>query len=94
MTAPVQPGNSGGPLLDQSGNVVGVVVAKLDALKIARATGDIPQNVNFAIKGTVVQTFLEANGVQFASAPSSGNLDPTLVAEWATKSTVVVECWK
>ena len=49
ITAPVQPGNSGGPLLDQSGNVIGVVVSKLDTLKIARATGDIPQNVNFAI---------------------------------------------
>jgi hypothetical protein len=35
--------------LDQSGNVVGVVVGKLDALKLAQVLGDIPQNVNFAI---------------------------------------------
>ncbi|MBT5861197.1 MAG: trypsin-like serine protease [Alphaproteobacteria bacterium] len=51
ITAPVQPGNSGGPLLDGAGNVVGVVVAKLDAILVAEAIGDIPQNVNFAIQG-------------------------------------------
>jgi len=94
ITAPVQPGNSGGPLLDQSGNVIGVVVAKLDAVKIARATGDIPQNVNFAIKGAVVRSFLEANGVEFSTAASTARLDPIVIAERATKATVVVECWK
>ena len=49
ITAPVQPGNSGGPLLDGAGNVLGVVVAKLDALYVAEAIGDIPQKLNFAI---------------------------------------------
>ena len=49
ITAPVQQGNSGGPLLDLAGNVVGVVVAKLDAIKVANLIGDIPQNVNFAV---------------------------------------------
>jgi uncharacterized protein len=64
VSAPLQPGNSGGPLLDRHGNVVGVVVAKLDALKVASATGDIPQNVNFAIKASVAQAFLDAHNVQ------------------------------
>jgi S1-C subfamily serine protease len=50
ISAPVQPGNSGGPLLDASGHLVGVVTAKLDAMRVARVTGDIPQNVNFALK--------------------------------------------
>jgi S1-C subfamily serine protease len=53
ISAPIQPGNSGGPLLDQFGNVIGVVVAKLDAAKAASIIGDIPQNVNFAIKGQI-----------------------------------------
>ncbi len=46
ISAPVQPGNSGGPLHDTSGNIVGVASAKLDALRMVKA-GDIPQNVNF-----------------------------------------------
>ena len=47
ISAPVQPGNSGGPLLDASGHLIGIVTAKLNAALIARFTGDIPQNVNF-----------------------------------------------
>src|ERR1039458_2293039 len=56
VTSPVQPGNSGGPLLDDSGNVIGVISSKLDALKIAGITGDIPQNVNFAIKSSLLES--------------------------------------
>jgi len=94
ITAPVQPGNSGGPVLDESGNVIGVIVAKLDALKLAQATGDIPQNVNFAIKGVIAQSFLETNGVTYPTAPSTVKLDATAISDKASKFTVVVECWK
>ena len=69
ISAPVQPGNSGGPLFDRYGNVIGVVVAKLNALKIASATGDIPQNVNFAIKASVAAAFLDAQRVANAHDP-------------------------
>ncbi|MHC2591973.1 S1-C subfamily serine protease [Bradyrhizobium ottawaense] len=50
ISAPVQPGNSGGPLFDTTGQIVGVVTAKIPALRIAAATGNIPENINFAIK--------------------------------------------
>lgn len=92
ISAPVQPGNSGGPLLDRSGNVVGIVVAKLDALGIAAATGDIPQNVNFAIKASVAAAFLDAHGVMHAEGESSPALSTPDIAERAKGLTMQVAC--
>jgi S1-C subfamily serine protease len=57
ISAPVQPGNSGGPLLDYSGNVVGVVEGKLNAITVFTVTDDLAQNVNFAIKANVVTSW-------------------------------------
>ena len=94
ITAPVQPGNSGGPVLDLAGNVVGVVVSKLNALRVARATGDIPQNVNFAVSAGTARAFLDAEGVAYATAPSDKARPPEDVAAAARKFTVLVECWK
>jgi len=64
VTSPVQPGNSGGPLVDSKGSVVGVIVGKADAIKIAKITGDIPQNVNFAITTATVKAFLGNHKVE------------------------------
>ena len=94
ITAPVQPGNSGGPVLDAAGNVVGVVVAKLDAIRVARSTGDIPQNVNFAVGAGATRAFLDAEGIPYETAPSDGAMAPSEVAAVARKFTVLVECWK
>ena len=74
ITAPVQQGNSGSPLLDLSGNVAGVVVAKLDALLVAGLTGNIPQNVNFAVSAGTVRAFLDAYNVPYQTAPSVAKL--------------------
>jgi hypothetical protein len=92
ISAPVQPGSSGGPLLDEAGKVVGVVVAKLDALKVARVTEDMPQNVNFAIKATVAADFLGAHGVRYAEGNPGPPLAPSAIAERARAFTVRVEC--
>lgn len=93
IAAPVQQGNSGGPLLDRHGLVVGVVQSKLNALRIAGVTGDIPQNVNFAVNGATLQSFLEANGVGLRTAPPSGPaLSAADVGEQAARFTVAIEC--
>lgn len=94
ISAPVQPGNSGGPLLDQAGNLIGVVVAKLDALKVAKAIGDIPQNINFAVKGEVAQVFLKAHKVKFKTATATKKLENTDIASRGRAFTVLVECYK
>ena len=92
VTAPVQKGNSGGPLLDDSGAVIGVVVAKLNALGVASATGDLPQNVAFAIKASVAASFLEAHHVIYRSAPAGEKLDLPSIADAARKFTVLIVC--
>ncbi|MEY4859754.1 MAG: hypothetical protein RLZZ235_1921 [Pseudomonadota bacterium] len=95
ISAPVQQGNSGGPLLDRQGNVMGVIVSKLNAQRIAQRTGDIPQNVNFAVKGTEALGFLRRAGVEPTlreSAPTE--LSAAEVGERAHPSTVFIRCEK
>jgi S1-C subfamily serine protease len=82
MSTPVQPGNSGGALLDMSGSVVGVVAAQLSVL----------QNVNFAIQPSMVINFLEAKDVTPKLDTPKAPRTPTEVCEIATKFTVQVFC--
>jgi serine protease Do len=92
VTAPVQPGNSGGPLLDMAGNIIGVVVSKLDAMRIAQSTGDIPQNINFAVHGPVARLFLEADGQRIEERSSERELKVADVGDRAREFTFQVEC--
>jgi S1-C subfamily serine protease len=63
FTAPVQPGNSGGPLIDARGAVLGLVVARLSEDYIVEATGSLPQNVNYALRERELAAFLRRSGV-------------------------------
>lgn len=92
ISAPVQPGNSGGPVVDQSGTVVGVVVSKLDAALVQEVIGDIPQNINFAIRGSAAKLFLSLNGVEPNLASASATLAATEVAELAQGYSVQIHC--
>jgi S1-C subfamily serine protease len=94
ITAPVQAGNSGGPLLDKSGHVIGVVVSKLNAAKVYQVTGDFPQNINFAIKGSLVRGFLDIHGVDYRVGASDATVGNEAVAAMAQKFVVSVGCWK
>ncbi len=94
MSAPVQPGSSGGPLFDRAGNIAGVVVTKLNAKIVAETMGDIPQNVNFAIKSSVARAFLDAQGIRYSIAPSITARSNAEIAEIGRRVTVLVECWR
>jgi S1-C subfamily serine protease len=58
ISVPVQPGNSGGPLVDTAGNIKGIIVARLNDLAALQSMGSLPQNVNYAIKGRVLREFV------------------------------------
>jgi serine protease Do len=92
ISAPVQPGNSGGPVMDKAGNIAGVTVSKLNALQIAKVTDDVPQNVNFAIKAAIAENFLETNNITPNSALSDKQLETTSLADLSRRFTVRVTC--
>ena len=92
VSAPVQPGNSGGPLLDRSGNLVGLVVAKLDALRALVLTGDIPQNINFAVRPELIAKFLQSENLAQSPVEPGARLETQKLAEVARNFTLKIDC--
>lgn len=92
ISAAVQPGNSGGPLLASSGEVVGVVAAKLNALRFAKATGNIPENINFAIKTGALRDFLDNSVVPYQTSDVKSESKTADIARNARSFTLLVSC--
>jgi S1-C subfamily serine protease len=92
ISAPVQPGNSGGPAVNRFGNVVGVVVSKLDTVEIADLTGDIAQNINFAVRGDLAKVFLSSNGIPYSEASEGVPIGAEKIAQRLQSSTHLIEC--
>lgn len=67
VDVPVQAGNSGGPLLNMYGEVVAIITSKLNAIKLFERTGDVPQNVNYAIKIDRLIALLEKSNIRPAA---------------------------
>jgi S1-C subfamily serine protease/Holliday junction resolvasome RuvABC ATP-dependent DNA helicase subunit len=86
ISAPIQPGNSGGPVLDQGGNVIGVVVSKLADVN--------QQNVNFAIKVDVLTVFLDSYGIPYSTQASEQPLQTVALAQQAQAISVLILCEK
>ena len=90
--AGIEPGNSGGPILDEYGNVLGIAVAKLDDVKLLQSAGTTAPNVGFAIKDTTLLNFLRI--FNHKEAPISTGAPPSLqdTVRAAKNFTVQIVC--
>lgn len=93
ITAAIQPGSSGSPVLNRKGEIIGVVAMKLDDRGLVRATGQVGQSVNFAVSGTTLRSFLSVNNVDYKTKGLfSGDKSLPDIADDARKATLIVEC--
>ena len=91
IDAALQPGNSGGPILDEKGNLVGVAVAKLDLDYIMENYGVVPEGTNFGIKSNVVRNLLDSNEVDNPSA-SRSSISKTKLGKMIDSGTYYISC--
>jgi serine protease Do len=92
FSAPIQPGNSGGPIVDYKGNVLGVVTSSLNQAMMLQKTGTTTQNVNFGISHKIVSRFLTSNNIQWQQDARQQDLEAA--SKQAVDYTVQVLCYK
>ena len=95
FTAPVQPGNSGGPILNTWGSLIGVTFARIDDMYVLQNSGTLPQNINYGIRLDVVRDLLVENNIKFREGRNFW-FQPTQekVAQLAKDTTVLLNCYK
>jgi S1-C subfamily serine protease len=95
ISVPVQTGNSGGALVDEHGNAVGIVVSKLNAVTALGYTGDLPQNVNYAVKIMYAMPLIQSiEGLQKRIRSPDKTAKPTNITAAVEKATCMVMVYK
>ena len=93
ISAQIQPGNSGGPVFDRYGGVIGVVVSMINDEYFAQQSGTIPQNINFAITANITRAFLETNNIDYLQTNQKKQLSIADIAENAQAFTGAIVCF-
>jgi len=78
-----------------SGNVIGVVTEKLEPTQSAGTSGEIPENINFAINASVIRTFIQSENIPYTTASSAqlGRSAPD-IGDLGKSFTELVQCWQ
>ena len=92
IDAAIQPGNSGGPIIDELGNIVGVAVSKLDVDRVYEDFGVIPENTNFGIKGSIAKIFLQSFNVPLKD-PNTNEIPKLELSQITAKGPLHLSCW-
>lgn len=93
ISVPIQSGNSGGPLFDKSGAVVGIVVSKLSLEAALKAGASLPENVNFAVKSNYLSELIRTVRAPLKykeSGKKAGAVDFPDIVERVERATVLV----
>jgi TPR repeat protein len=95
ISVPVQPGNSGGPLVNEKGEVVGLIVSRLDDVAALMATGAVPQTVNYALKSSFILPLIESvPGLADKLPKGPAAKDRSAAIENARKAVVLIVGYK
>ena len=91
IDAAIQPGNSGGPVVNMNGQVVGIASAGLSKLYMAQEANYIPENVNFAVASQTLTAFLKAHKINIGT-DASRTLNPKELAKIGEPVTIQLFC--